>query len=96
MVEVGRGGFSEAGIGAVYLRVRLRLLVIFGLFLGLKNVIYQLSDPTKGKPPVQISKQHCDWNIQEQGRGRGIVGKTIWPDRALRRRALDNRSGTNS
>lgn len=40
------------------LRHRLRLLLILGLLLRLQNVIYQLSDPTKGtKPPVQISKQ---------------------------------------
>lgn len=39
-----------------YLRVWLWLLVILGLLLWLKDVIYQLSDPTKGKPPVQISK----------------------------------------
>lgn len=39
-----------------YLLILLWLLVIWGLLLGLKNVIYQLSDPTKGKPPVQISK----------------------------------------
>lgn len=37
-----------------YLRVWLWLLFILGLLLGLKDVIYQLSDPTK--PPVQISK----------------------------------------
>lgn len=39
-----------------YLRVWLWLLVIWGLLLGLENVINQLSDPTKGKPPVQMRK----------------------------------------
>lgn len=40
----------------IWLWLWLWLLVILGLLLGLKNVIYQLSDPTKGKPPVQIRK----------------------------------------
>lgn len=35
---------------AAYLRLGLLSILLF--LLGLKNVIYQFSDPTKGKPPV--------------------------------------------
>lgn len=54
-MSVTAGRRSKRGL-YFYLRILLWLLVIWGLLLGLKNVIYQLSDPTKGKPPVQISK----------------------------------------
>lgn len=37
--------------------LRFRLLLIGGLWLRLENVINQLSDPAKGKPPVQTSRQ---------------------------------------
>ena len=35
---------------SAYLRLGLLFILLF--LLGLKNVIYQFSDPTKGKPPV--------------------------------------------
>lgn len=55
-VGVGVSGDAMAGGNHSYLRFRLNLL-IWGLLLRLENVINQLSDPAKGKPPVQISTQ---------------------------------------